>query len=64
MPNFLTQYIELWKRLKAGQRVAVVAAIVATLGLTGALIYYGSQPTYGVLSPISCRRMHRPSLIN
>ncbi|MEJ7617334.1 MAG: flagellar basal-body MS-ring/collar protein FliF [Pyrinomonadaceae bacterium] len=49
MPSFVTQYVELWKRLKGGQRVAIVVAVLATLGLSGALIYYGSQPTYGVL---------------
>lgn len=49
MPSFVAQYVELWKRLKGGQRVAVVVAVLATLGLSGTLIYYGSQPTYGVL---------------
>ncbi len=30
-------------------RVATVAAVIGTLGLIGALFYYGSQPNYGVL---------------
>lgn len=30
-------------------RIATVGAAVATLGLIGALVYYGSQPEYGVL---------------
>lgn len=30
-------------------RIASVGGIVATLGLIGALVYYGSQPNYGVL---------------
>lgn len=30
-------------------RIATVGSAVATLGLIGALIYYGSQPDYGVL---------------
>lgn len=47
--KFLTQYLELWKRLKPRQRVAVVVALAATLGLAGSLIYYGSQPNYAVL---------------
>lgn len=49
MPKFAVQFLELWRRLKMGQRVAVVLAALGTLGLTGALIYYGTQPNYGVL---------------
>lgn len=46
---FLKQIGEIWKRLKLGQRATVIVAAVATLGLLGALIFYGSQPEYGVL---------------
>ncbi len=49
MPEFIKQMLELWNRLKPGQRFAVVAAVVGTLGLMGAMIYYGSQTEYGVL---------------
>ncbi|MBD0327377.1 MAG: flagellar M-ring protein FliF, partial [Pyrinomonadaceae bacterium] len=49
MPKALTQLLELWRRLALGQRIAVVGAAVATLALTGSLVYYGSQPNYGVL---------------
>lgn len=32
-----------------GGRIATIGSALATLGLIGALIYYGSQPDYGVL---------------
>ncbi len=35
--------------MKAGQRFGLVGAALVTLGLVGALVYYGSQPDYGVL---------------
>ena len=49
MPTFITQYIELWRRLKAGQRVAIIGAAAATIALIAALVFYGSQPEYRVL---------------
>lgn len=49
MPEFLSQWIALWKRLTLGQRMAVGGAVAGTLGLMGLLIYFGSQPEYGVL---------------
>lgn len=45
----LTQLTDVWNRLPMGGRIATVGSAVATLGLIGALIYYGSQPDYGVL---------------
>ena len=49
MPTPLTQLTEIWSRLKPGQRIAVVTAAAATLGMIVALVFYGSQPEYGVL---------------
>lgn len=49
MPTFFTQIKELWQRLKPAQRVTVVVAAAATLGLIGALVFFGTQPEYGVL---------------
>lgn len=43
------QITEIWKRLKPGQRIVVIAAAVATLALVGALVIYGSRAEYGVL---------------
>src|SRR5436190_17168525 len=44
-----TQIKDIWDRLPASGRFATIGAVVATLGLIGALVYYGSQPDYGVL---------------
>lgn len=49
MASPLTQIKEIWNRLPMAGRIATVSAAVATLGLIGALVYYGSQPEYGVL---------------
>lgn len=46
IPN---QLQDIWKRLPLSGRIATVGSAVATLGLIAALIYYGSQPDYGVL---------------
>jgi flagellar M-ring protein FliF len=45
----LTQLKDLWNRLPVSGRIATAGSAAATLGLIGALIYYGSQPDYGVL---------------
>ncbi|MBS1792389.1 MAG: flagellar M-ring protein FliF [Acidobacteria bacterium] len=49
MSSPLTQIKETWERLPMKGRIATIAAAVATLGLVGALVYYGSQPDYAVL---------------
>jgi flagellar M-ring protein FliF len=49
MPAFLKQLKDIWGRLKPGQRLTLAGAGAATIALIGALIYYGSQPEYGVL---------------
>ncbi len=49
MANPLNQLQELWQRLTLAQRATIGVAAVATLGLLGALIYFGSQSEYGVL---------------
>jgi flagellar M-ring protein FliF len=49
MSSPLTQIKEIWNRLPMPGRIATIGAIVATFGLIGALVYYGSQPDYAVL---------------
>ncbi len=49
MASPLTQIKEIWNRLPMTGRIATIGAAVATLGLIGAMVYYGSQPEYGVL---------------
>lgn len=49
MTSPLTQIKEVWGRLKMAQRASIVAAAAGTLSLIGALVYFGSQPEYGVL---------------
>jgi flagellar M-ring protein FliF len=49
MPTFLKQFVDLWSRLKFGQRVGLAVAALGTLGMVAAIAYYGSQPEYGVL---------------
>ena len=44
-----TQLKDVWNRLPIGGRVATVGSALVTLGLIGALVYYGSQPDYGLL---------------
>jgi flagellar M-ring protein FliF len=45
----LTQIRDIWNRMPASGRITTVVAALATIGLLGALVYYGSQPDYGVL---------------
>lgn len=49
MPAILEQLKEVWNRLPMTGRIATISAAIATLGLIGAIAYYGSQPEYGVL---------------
>src|SRR5689334_4620042 len=49
MPAFIKQFGEIWGRLKSGQRIMIIGAAVATIALVGALVFYGTQPEYGVL---------------
>ena len=49
MASPLIQIKEVWGRLPMAGRIATIAAGLATLGLLGAIIYYGTQPDYGVL---------------
>lgn len=44
-----TQLTEVWNRLPTSGRIATIGSAIATLGLIGALIYFGSQPDYGLL---------------
>ncbi len=49
MSSPLLQIKEIWNRLPMSGRIATIGAAVVTLGLIGAMVYYGSQPEYGVL---------------
>ena len=49
MPSQIDQLKNIWTRLPLNGKIATVGAAVATLGILVAIIYYGSQPTYGVL---------------
>jgi flagellar M-ring protein FliF len=49
MANPLNQFKELWQRLTLVQRSTIVGAALATVGLLGALLYFGTEPDYGVL---------------
>lgn len=45
----LTQLKDIWTRLPMSGRIATIGSAAATLALIGVIIYYGSQPDYGVL---------------
>lgn len=47
--NFFSQIKEVWNRLPITGRSMTIGAAAATLGLLSVVIYYGSQPEYGVL---------------
>ncbi|HNH81683.1 MAG TPA: flagellar basal-body MS-ring/collar protein FliF [Acidobacteriota bacterium] len=49
MSNTLTQFRDLWNRFSPVQRFIIIGAALATLGLIGGLVYFNSQPEYGVL---------------
>jgi flagellar M-ring protein FliF len=49
MSSFFSQLADLWSKMKPGQRIAVILGALGTVALIGALVYYGSQPEYGVL---------------
>ncbi|MEZ5425390.1 MAG: flagellar basal-body MS-ring/collar protein FliF [Pyrinomonadaceae bacterium] len=49
MPAFVEQIKEVWNRLPMTGRIATISAAVATIGLLAAVVYYGTQPEYGVL---------------
>jgi flagellar M-ring protein FliF len=49
MSAFLKQLTDLWARLKFGQRVTILIAVLGTLALMTTLIIYGTQPEFAVL---------------
>ena len=49
MSAFPEQITQVWNRLPMTGRIATIGAAIATLGLIAAIIYYGTQPEYGVL---------------
>lgn len=49
MPAIPEQIKDIWNRLPVTGRIATIGAAVATIGLVAAIVYYGSQPDYGVL---------------
>ncbi len=49
MASAFEQLKEIWNRLPMSGRIATGGATLGTIALIGALVYYGSQPNYGVL---------------
>lgn len=49
MASPLEQVKEIWNKLPMSGRISTIGAAVATLAVIGALVYYGTQPDYGVL---------------
>lgn len=49
MPSQIDQFKTIWTRLPLNGKIATFGATLGTFGLLAAIIYYGSQPTYGVL---------------
>jgi flagellar M-ring protein FliF len=49
MASALTNLQDVWTRLSGKGKIATIGGAVASLGLLGALIYYGYQPDYRVL---------------
>lgn len=49
MSAFISQITNTWRQLKLAQRVSVAVAATLTLALICALVYFSSQPEYGVL---------------
>ncbi len=49
MPAFVSQLTNTWRQLKITQRVTIGVAAFLTLALIGTLVYFSSQPEYGVL---------------
>jgi flagellar M-ring protein FliF len=47
--SIIQQLKDIWNRLPMGGKIATVGSAVATVGLIGAMVYYASQPEYGVL---------------
>jgi flagellar M-ring protein FliF len=49
MSGSLKQIFDLWAKLRFGQKLSLIIAVVATIGLITAVVIYGSQPEYAVL---------------
>lgn len=49
MASFAQQLKDMWGRMPTSGRFTVVAGMIGTAALIGALVYFGSQPNYGVL---------------
>lgn len=49
MATSTNQFVGLWQRLSGSQRAVVIVAVLATLGLIGAIFYFGSRPNYAVM---------------
>lgn len=47
--SIIQQAKEIWNRLPSSGKTATIAAAVVTIGLIGAIAYYGSQGEYGIL---------------
>jgi flagellar biosynthesis/type III secretory pathway M-ring protein FliF/YscJ len=50
MPTFLAEMLSqvkaIWARLDAGQRLTIVAVLVATLAGLGAIVWFAGRPDY------------------
>jgi flagellar M-ring protein FliF len=49
MSSPLIQVKEIWSRMPMSGRMMTAAAVLATVGMISAVVYYGSQPDYRVL---------------
>src|SRR5437870_509190 len=49
MPASLNQFVDILRRLSLRQQAVVIGGAITTLALIGSVVFYGSQPDYGVL---------------
>jgi flagellar M-ring protein FliF len=49
MSGTFKQLVDVWAKLKFGQKISLVVAVLATIGVIGAIVMYSSQPEYSVL---------------
>src|SRR6185503_6098233 len=49
MSPFLKQITDLWTRMKLGQRITILIAVVGTIALISTLVLYSTQPEFAVL---------------
>ena len=49
MSGTFKQLLDVWTRLKFGQKLSLIITVLATVGVIGAIVMYSSQPEYAVL---------------